>query len=141
MVTIISNSPEETEAAAAEYAQTVKAGTVIGLSGELGAGKTCWVRGLARGLGVSSRVHSPTFALMNPYEGGRISLIHIDLYRLETVDQILEAGLERYLLAPMGVTVVEWIERWSGFAPQPPTLYRSIKLKVLDEQKRIISGS
>ena len=111
MDTIISNSPEETERAGALCAQSIKPGTVVGLFGELGAGKTCWVRGFARALGVKSRVHSPTFALLNLYEGGSIPLCHIDLYRLEGEDEVIGAGLENYLLSPKGITVVEWIER------------------------------
>jgi tRNA threonylcarbamoyladenosine biosynthesis protein TsaE len=77
----------------------------------LGAGKTQLVKGLARGLGVAERVRSPTFALVNIYESGRLPLFHLDLYRLETREQIAAAGLEEYL-QPAGVTVVEWAERW-----------------------------
>ena len=71
-------------------------GLVIGLRGELGAGKTQLVKGLARGLGSKAWVHSPTFALVNIYTGGRLTLFHLDLYRLDTPEQILAAGLEEY---------------------------------------------
>jgi tRNA threonylcarbamoyladenosine biosynthesis protein TsaE len=84
---------------------------VLGLSGDLGAGKTQLVKGFARGLGITERVHSPTFALVNIYTGGRLTLFHLDLYRLETRAQILAAGLEEYL-TPDGITVIEWAERW-----------------------------
>ena len=138
MDTIISNSPEETERAGALCAQSIKPGTVVGLFGELGAGKTCWVRGFARALGVKSGVHSPTFALLNLYEGGSIPLCHIDLYRLEGEDEVIGAGLENYLLSPKGITVVEWIERWEHFLPKPPVQYRKIHIDILNfEQRRI----
>ena len=91
---------------------------VIGLCGDLGAGKTQLVKGLARGLGITARVHSPTFALVNIYNGGRLTLFHLDLYRLDTREQILAAGLEEYL-KPAGVTVIEWAERLLG-QPQNP---------------------
>ena len=111
MVTFISNSPAETEALGESWGRVAQTGWVIGLCGELGAGKTQLVRGLARGLGSPERVHSPTFTLVNVYTGGRLTLFHIDLYRLETRDQIIAAGLEEYL-NPTGVAVIEWAERW-----------------------------
>jgi tRNA threonylcarbamoyladenosine biosynthesis protein TsaE len=88
---------------------------VIGVSGELGAGKTQLVKGIARGLGITARVHSPTFTLLNEYSGGRLVLFHIDLYRLETEQQIINAGLEEYFYRPPGVAVIEWAERWPAF--------------------------
>jgi tRNA threonylcarbamoyladenosine biosynthesis protein TsaE len=82
------------------------------LSGDLGAGKTQLVKGLARGIGSPARVHSPTFALLNEYQGGRLPLFHLDLYRLNSRDEVFAAGLEDYLVNPCGIAVVEWIERW-----------------------------
>ena len=114
MATYISNSPGETEALGEEWGRRAQSGLVIGLSGDLGAGKTQLVKGLARGLNISERVHSPTFALINVYSGGRLPLFHIDLYRLDTPEQIVAAGLEEYL-RPAGVTVIEWAERISDF--------------------------
>ena len=111
MDTHISHSPEETAALGEAWGRDARPGWVIGLSGDLGAGKTQLVKGLARGLGATARVHSPTFALVNEYGGGRLPLSHLDLYRLETQEQILGAGLEEYL-RPAGVTVIEWVERW-----------------------------
>ena len=96
-------------------------GLVIGLRGELGAGKTQLVKGLARGLGSKAWVHSPTFALVNIYTGGRLTLFHLDLYRLDTPEQILAAGLEEYLY-PEGVSVIEWADRWFGPNPAEPAL-------------------
>ena len=107
---IISHSPSETEALGEKFGRAAKRGTVFALTGELGAGKTQFVKGLARGLGITARVHSPTFTLVNEYTGGRLKLFHLDLYRLETREQILSAGLEEFL-QPDGVAVVEWAER------------------------------
>src|SRR5882672_8561957 len=107
MVTLISHSPVETAALGREWADALNRGGIIGLSGDLGAGKTQLVKGLARGLEITQRVHSPTFALVNIYTGGRLPLFHLDLYRLETREQILAAELEEFL-SPDGVTVIEW---------------------------------
>ena len=113
MVTCISHSPAETQSLGETYGRSAREGSVIALSGDLGAGKTQFVKGLARGLGTSARVHSPTFALVNIYPGGRLTLYHLDLYRLETLEQIIAAGLEEFL-QPTGITVIEWAERWFG---------------------------
>lgn len=116
MATLISHSAAETERVGLTWGQEAGRGLVIALSGELGAGKTQLVKGIARGLGSPARVQSPTFALINIYEGGRLTLFHLDLYRLDSVSQILAAGLEPYL-SPDGVSVIEWAERW--FRPEP----------------------
>jgi len=110
MATFISNSPAETESLGEAWGRVAQRGWVFALSGELGAGKTQLVKGLARGLGLTARVHSPTFTLINEYRGGRLPLFHLDLYRLETPAQILAAGLEEFL-TPDGVAVIEWAER------------------------------
>src|SRR5882724_11413552 len=110
MATFISHSPAETESLGEKLGRAAEHGFVFALSGELGAGKTLFVKGLARGLGISSRVHSPTFTLVNEYGGGRLKLFHLDLYRLETREQILSAGIEEFL-QPDGVSVIEWAER------------------------------
>ncbi len=111
MATFTSHSSAETQALGESWGRAAERGLIIGLSGDLGAGKTQLVKGLARGLGVPGRVHSPTFTLVNVYSGGRLTLFHVDLYRLETPAQIAAAGLEEYL-QPEGVTVIEWAERW-----------------------------
>jgi len=110
MATFISHSPADTEALGEQWGREAQRGWIIALSGDLGAGKTQLVRGLARGLGVTARVHSPTFTLVNEYGGGRLQLFHLDLYRLETPEQIRGAGIEEFL-QPEGVTVIEWAER------------------------------
>src|SRR4051812_13575497 len=121
MATFISHSPQETESLGESWGRTLPAGSVVGLSGDLGAGKTQLVKGLARGLGFSGRGQAPTFALLNEYRGGRLTLFHIDLYRLDTPEQIIGAGLEPYLYQPQGIAVVEWIERWAGQAVPSPS--------------------
>ena len=110
MSTFISHSPAETESLGEAWGRTAQRGRVIALTGELGAGKTQLVKGLARGLGITARVHSPTFTLVNEYGGGRLRLFHLDLYRLENEAQILSAGVEEFL-QPDGVTVIEWAEK------------------------------
>ncbi len=112
MVTHISRSPEETLALGESWGRQAEEGLVIGLTGGLGAGKTTLVQGIARGLGLSGRVTSPSFTLVNIHDQGRLPLFHLDLYRLENPEQVIAAGLEEYLDHPHGVSVVEWIERW-----------------------------
>ena len=136
---MISHSPAETEALGQLFGRSASSGMVIALSGDLGAGKTRFVKGLAHGLGISMRVHSPTFTLVNEYGGGRLKLFHLDLYRLETREQILSAGIEEFL-KPDGVSVIEWAERLLGEHPtsniQHPT---SILENVLQVQIEILS--
>jgi len=110
----ISRSPEDTFALGEAWGRAVASGWVIGLTGDLGAGKTQLVKGIAHGLGIGRRVSSPTFALVNEYNSGRLPLFHLDLYRLDEPEQVTAAGLESYLSNPAGVAVVEWIERWLG---------------------------
>jgi tRNA threonylcarbamoyladenosine biosynthesis protein TsaE len=144
MPSFISHSPAETEAFGATWGQAAESGLVIALSGDLGAGKTQLVKGIARGLGITARVHSPTFTLVNAYSGGRLALYHLDLYRLETREQILAAGLEEYL-DPAGVTVIEWAERWLGEMREAPREMVGVKrgrwaqLSTLSEAERQIT--
>ncbi len=137
MVTLTSSNPDETRRLGEEWGRSATPGWVIGLSGELGAGKTQLVKGLAAGLGSVARVHSPTFALIHEYTGGRLPLFHLDLYRLENHDQVRAAGLEEYLVEPQGVAVVEWYERWEAGAPSPVRL-RRVWMEVVSEQVRHI---
>ncbi len=108
----ISNSEAETRAIAAGLAAGLRPGAVVLLSGDLGAGKTAFVRGLAEGLGIDpGEVTSPTFTLVHEYRGGRLPLVHVDLYRLETAE-LDEIGMDSEL-AEAGVVAVEWSERLS----------------------------
>src|SRR5512133_2995208 len=139
MGTFISHSAQETEALGESWGRKAEAGWVIGLTGDLGAGKTQLVKGLALGLGILERVHSPTFALVNVYTGGRLPLSHLDLYRLETLDQIHSAGLEEFLV-PVGVTVIEWAERWfePGGKVLPAGRWRCVVIAAVTENERRI---
>jgi tRNA threonylcarbamoyladenosine biosynthesis protein TsaE len=118
MISIVTNSPEATAALGEAWAREVGSGWTIALCGDLGMGKTQLVKGLARGLGITGRVASPTFALVNEHTGGRVPLFHLDLYRLDTREQIVGAGLDDYFFTARGLTVVEWAERWWGEAVQ-----------------------
>lgn len=106
---VVTNSPEETEAVGMELARRLPPGAVVAFTGDLGAGKTAFVRGLARGLGIAQRVTSPTFTIVNEYEGGRLPLFHFDMYRLGSADELFDIGWEDYL-GRGGVCAVEWSE-------------------------------
>lgn len=125
--TLVTVSPEETEAAAARLARHVRRGDLLLLSGEMGAGKTTFVRGLARGMAVSADVMSPTFQLVRVY-AGPIQLAHVDLYRLVDADELADLALDDLLEG--GAVVVEWGDRLrddSGFR---------VAIEMLDERRR-----
>lgn len=105
----VTNSPEETEELGERLGRTLSPGDVVAFTGDLGAGKTAFTRGIARGLGIGDRVTSPTFAIVNEYEGGRLPLFHFDMYRLTSSDELFDIGWEDYL-ARGGVCAVEWSE-------------------------------
>ena len=105
----ITNNETETEALGERFAQDLPGGTVVAMYGDLGAGKTAFVRGMARGMGLSCRVSSPTFTIVNEYLGPR-ELIHFDMYRLEGADELFDIGWEDYL-ARGAVCAVEWSEK------------------------------
>lgn len=109
---LTSSSEQQTRSIASDLGRSLAAGTVLLLSGDLGAGKTAFVRGLAEGLGIDpDEVTSPTFTLVHEYRGGRLPLVHVDLYRLDRAD-LDEIGLDQDLAAT-GVVAVEWAERLS----------------------------
>jgi tRNA threonylcarbamoyladenosine biosynthesis protein TsaE len=135
MVTFISHNPAETESLGETWGRAAQRGLVIGLSGDLGAGKTRLAKGIARGLGITARVHSPTFTLVNEYGGGRLRLFHLDLYRLETRGQMVSAGLEEFL-QPDGVTVIEWAEKMVN--EEKPRRMIFVKIEILGESERKI---
>ncbi|KAB2660376.1 MAG: tRNA (adenosine(37)-N6)-threonylcarbamoyltransferase complex ATPase subunit type 1 TsaE [Verrucomicrobia bacterium] len=140
MVSHISHNVEETLKIASTLSAELPPGTIIGLLGDLGAGKTQFARGLAQGITSTSRVHSPTFALVNHYAGGRMPIYHLDLYRLETFDQILSADIEEFFTQRDGLTIVEWYERWQQLAPtrwQPRAIL--VQLESLNETHRRIT--
>jgi len=127
-----SESAAATQAWGAALAGQLEPGDVIALQGDLGAGKTNFAQGLARGLSITEDVNSPTFILANEYSGGRLPLYHIDAYRLENADEARGFGLDDYLNGD-GVTVVEWAERVRDALPQD-TLW--IEFKYLGENER-----
>ena len=134
---ITSRSVDETLAVGERLARELQRGAVLALHGDLGAGKTALVKGLARGLGCRAEVTSPTFTLIHEYRGGRLPLYHVDLYRLETPAQALAIGLEEYLPGD-GVTVIEWPERVRDLLPAQTW---HIFLKVVDETTRTIRAT
>jgi tRNA threonylcarbamoyladenosine biosynthesis protein TsaE len=115
---MLSHSPAETFAHGRSFAAPLRKGDVIALCGELGAGKTHFVKGLAEGLGCDpDAVTSPTFTLINEYTGGRMPLFHFDLYRLESEDELLRVGLDDYL-EDDGVVVIEWADKFPALLPR-----------------------
>ena len=106
---VITENEHETEKLGAEFARTLPGGTVVAMYGDLGAGKTAFVRGMARGMGLECRVSSPTFTIVNEYLGER-ELIHFDMYRLSDADELFDIGWEDYL-SRGAVCAVEWSEK------------------------------
>ncbi len=114
----ITNSPEETEKVGENLAKVLTPGTVIAYLGDLGAGKTAFTRGLARGLGCRELVTSPTYTIVNEYLGGRLPLFHFDMYRLRSSDDLWDIGWEDYLERG-GVCAVEWSENVADAMEEP----------------------
>lgn len=102
-------TPQETEALGEALGRVLPPGSVVAYTGGLGAGKTAFTRGLARGLGIQDRVTSPTYTIVNEYEGGRLPLFHFDWYRLSDAEELFDIGWEDYL-SRGGVCAVEWSE-------------------------------
>lgn len=127
--------PQATEQAGAALAECLQPGDLIGLTGDLGAGKTLLVQGIARGLGVPPevRVTSPTFTLINEYHGGRLPLYHADLYRIEQALELEELGLDEICGRGDGVVCVEWSDRFNVLGPDALVLH----LEVSGDRERI----
>ena len=130
-----SASEQETEAIGREMAQQLAPGAVVAFTGDLGAGKTAFVRGMAQGLGISQRVTSPTFTIVNEYEGGTLPLFHFDMYRLGSADELYDIGWEDYL-ARGGVCAVEWSEIVRD-ALEPGCIRVDLRRGERDGQRRI----
>jgi tRNA threonylcarbamoyladenosine biosynthesis protein TsaE len=129
----VTHSEDETGKAGEAFARTLGAGEVVLLYGELGAGKTAFVRGMARGIGANPRdVSSPTFTIVQEYAGPAVTLYHVDLYRLES-PEVDDIGLED-LVAGDGIVAIEWAERWKG----RPDDAREVWLEDLGEDRRRI---
>jgi tRNA threonylcarbamoyladenosine biosynthesis protein TsaE len=134
MQIVITNSEQETEALGARFAEKLPGGTVVAMYGDLGAGKTAFVRGMARGMGLNCRVSSPTFPIVNEYLGDR-DLIHFDMYRLSGADELFEIGWEDYL-EEGAVAVVEWPERAGSLIP-PDALHIEFRHAEGDESRSV----
>lgn len=137
MQTFETNSPADTEHIAEELARSLKGGEVIAFRGDLGMGKTCFVRGLARGLGSKDTVTSPTFALMNEYTSGRLPLYHFDMYRISGWEDLYSTGYFDYAESG-GVLAVEWSENIEA-ALDGNTIF--VTFTRIDENSRIITIS
>lgn len=112
----VSNSPEETRTIGSELARNAQAGAVLSLIGDLGAGKTEFVKGLALGLGIDGAITSPTFTILHEYRGGRLPLFHMDFYRLGFEKELDEIGFDEYLKAG-GVCAIEWGDKFPNCLP------------------------
>lgn len=118
-----SHNPEETQQLGLEFAAQLSPGSVLSLSGELGSGKTEFVKGLAKGLGVTGPVTSPTFTLVHEHTAGRIPLYHMDLFRIDGEDDLDEIGFDDYL-SRGGVCAIEWADKFRGRLPAEALLLR-----------------
>ncbi len=134
-MTYVTNSPAETEALGQRLAERLQPGDVIAYTGDLGAGKTAFTRGLARGLGITERITSPTFTIVNEYLGGRLPLFHFDMYRLGSSEELYEIGWEDYL-ARGGVCAVEWSEIVAD-ALEEPCIRVDIRQGETENQRKI----
>ena len=130
----ISNSPCDTKKIARELAAQVKGGEVVAFYGDLGLGKTCFVKGLAEGLGYTGDVSSPTFAIINEYLGGRLNLYHFDMYRVTGWDDLYSTGYFEYMEAG-GVLAIEWSENIENALPEDVI---KVTIKRIDENSREI---
>jgi tRNA threonylcarbamoyladenosine biosynthesis protein TsaE len=135
VATFISNSPAETEAIGRRFAEHIDAGSVVALKGDLGSGKTLFVKGLVAGLGGSADVTSPTFTILHEYQGGRGTVYHFDFFRLEDRESVARLGLDDYFFGE-GVAVIEWADRFPEFIPEQA---RWILFEIKSENQRAIT--
>ena len=130
----ISNSPDDTEQISEDFAKTLKPGTVIAFLGDLGVGKTCFMRGLARGIGYEGDVTSPTFSIVNEYRGGRLPVFHFDMYRISSFDDLYSTGYFDYF-DENGIIAIEWSENISEIL-EDNTIF--VEIQPVDDFKRKI---
>ena len=138
MKSVVSSSPEETMNCAVRLAENLSGGEIIALKGNLGMGKTCFVKGLAVGLGYKGEVTSPTFAIVNEYIGGRLDLFHFDMYRITGWDDLYSTGFFEYINAG-GVTAIEWSENIEGALQDEKVI--EVSIEKTGENSRIITVS
>ena len=132
----ITNGEEETQALGCQLGKRLGPGAVVAFTGDLGAGKTAFTRGLAQGLEITQRVTSPTFTIVNEYDGGRLPLFHFDMYRLASSEELFDIGWEDYL-ARGGVCAVEWSEHITD-ALEEDTIRVDIRRGENAAQRRIV---
>jgi tRNA threonylcarbamoyladenosine biosynthesis protein TsaE len=130
--TIITKSPEETKKLGKEISKLVKPGDLLAFYGELGAGKTCFIQGISEGLEVKDYVTSPSFTIINEYQG-KIPFYHFDVFRVSNIEEIIELGYEEYFYGE-GLTVIEWAEKIENLLPKDH-LKIEIKFKNIYERK------
>ena len=135
MATFISNTAEETESFGRQFVGSVKPGDVIALTGDLGSGKTQFVKGLTAGLGATTIATSPTFTLIHEYSGGRMPIYHFDFFRVEDQQTAERLGLDDYFFGD-GVSVIEWADRFPDLIPEGA---RWISFETKSETQRAIS--
>ena len=136
MATFISNSPDDTESFGRQFAGNVKRGDVLALTGELGSGKTQFVKGLVAGLGAATPATSPTFTLIHEYSGGRLPIYHFDFFRVEDRQSAERLGLDDYFFGD-GVSVIEWADRFAELIPENA---RWISFETKSETQRAIAA-
>ena len=149
MKELISKSPEDTINFALDFAQRLKGGEILALEGDLGSGKTTFTKGLAEGLGISDIINSPTFVLLKEYQisdsppsgkfirlSGSLIFVHVDAYRVESIEDIKSVGIEDYLNRDDVVLVIEWADKIQEILPKNII---NIKFKTVDEKTRKIS--
>jgi tRNA threonylcarbamoyladenosine biosynthesis protein TsaE len=132
--TIITKSPEETKKLGEEVSKLVKLGDLLAFYGELGAGKTCFIQGISTGLEVKGYVTSPSFTIINEYQG-KIPLYHFDVFRINSIEEIVELGYEEYFYGD-GITVIEWADKIERLLPKE---YLKIEIKFKTSSERKIS--
>ena len=136
MATCISNSPDETVAFGRRFAENLKPGDVLALTGDLGSGKTQFVKGLAAGIGAATPATSPTFTLIHEYTGGRLPIYHFDFFRVEDRQSAERLGLDDYFFGD-GVSVIEWADEFSDVIPENA---RWISFETKSEMQRAITA-
>jgi tRNA threonylcarbamoyladenosine biosynthesis protein TsaE len=136
VASFISNSAAETEELGRRLAQEIQPGSVLALTGDLGAGKTQFVKGVVAGLGSSAAVTSPTFTIVHEYLGGRLPVYHFDFFRLEDRQLIAPLGLDDYFFGD-GVSVIEWADKFPEIIPEPA---RWISFEAKSESTRAITA-
>jgi len=135
VATFISNSPTETEAIGRRVAEHISVGSILALKGDLGSGKTSFVKGLVAGLDSSASVTSPTFTILHEYRGGRLPVYHFDFFRVEDRQSVERLGLDDYFFGD-GVSVIEWADRFPEFIPEQA---RRILFEIKSDTQRTIT--